>query len=491
MSDDFFEILFGNKGNTNKATEDKVPFVDVGKGSVGDPEVEHAQDDDGTEGELQTTSEVHPAETKGKGASYRSNADIIRSLSADDAELIMHQLQANAQGNDNDGREGGDGLPVLSPVLHPSDNGKQVQPVVDNDEVEPGGEDQTVSPELQYMEPDEDGWFPKPTDDTRGFIESALSESPWVKCIDSTIEWEFPWAPGHTEEQRIAAINQIESVIPRMGAKSKLREWLVNRFPPHHTYVEPFGGSFKVLLWKRSNSKIEIINDVDDDLIHFFRYVTFWPDKLSELINTVPTSQKIMKSFKEQLTNGELTGIERAAAFYVVARLSFNGTGTSYAGSVQSLARCSADSQSFRRIARRLKPVDIRSTDCFKLIDTCNKDLDESKYPGGVFFYLDPPYDDTHGYETAKEKSTFGWGEQHQLYKKCVEINKNGNKFIQTNSATDRLFKLYGKEFNVVKRDVVYTVSGSADARGKTEELIISNFDLTEESKRQTGGLFG
>ena len=487
MSDEFFDMLFKSKPNTDEAAEAEVPFVDTGKGRVGDPEVEHAQDGDGTGGDVQPAPEVHPAKDRGKRPGYRSTADIIGSLSADDAARIMQDMQSNTHDNGGDG--GRD--TVLLPVLQPSDTGGQVRDVEVADEGEPGGTDQTSPPELQHMEADEEGWFPKPTDDARGLIESALSESPWVKRLDSTMEWEFPWAPGNTEEQRIEAIAQIESVVPRMGAKSKLREWLVNRFPSHHTYVEPFGGSFKVLLWKRNNSKIEIINDVDDDLIHFFRYVTFWPNELADLINVVPTSQKLMKSFKEQLSNGELTGLERAAAFYVIARLSFNGTGTSYSGSVQSLARCSADKQAFRRIARRLKKVDIRSTDCFKLIDTCNKDLDESRYPGGVFFYLDPPYDDTHGYETAKEKSTFGWGEQHQLYKKCVEINKNGNKFIQTNSATDRLYKLYGREFTVVKRDVVYTVSGSAEARGKNEELIISNFDLTEESKRPIGGLFG
>ena len=489
MSDDFFKILFGNESDADKTPEAEVPFVDVGKGRAGDPEVEHAQDSDGADGDIQSAPEIPTKRAKPEG--YRTNAEIIRSLSADDAERIMRDLQANAHDNGSDGRSPDGGLPNVSPVLHHSDIGGQVLNVEVADEGGAGGTNQAAPPKLQYMEADESGCLPRPTDDTRGLIESALSESPWVKRLDSTMEWEFPWAPGNTEEQRIEATAQIESVIPRMGAKSKLREWLVNRFPPHHTYVEPFGGSFKVLLWKRNNSKIEIINDVDDDLIHFFRYVTFWPDQLADLIDTVPTSQKLMKAFKSQLAEGELTGLERAAAFYVVARLSFNGTGTSYSGSVQSLARCSSDKQAFRRIARRLKRVDIRSTDCFKLIKTCNKDLDHSTYPGGLFFYLDPPYDDTHGYETAKEKSTFGWGEQYKLYQQCCEIDKNNNKFIQTNAATERLYKLYGREFNIVKRDVVYTVSGSADARGKNEELIISNFDLTEESKRPIGGLFG
>jgi len=64
----------------------------------------------------------------------------------------------------------------------------------------------------------------------------------------------------------------LDSILSRMGGKKQLKTWLVARFPRGvKTYVEPFGGSFQVLLWKPWRDPIEIINDVDADLIHFFR----------------------------------------------------------------------------------------------------------------------------------------------------------------------------------------------------------------------------
>lgn len=40
-------------------------------------------------------------------------------------------------------------------------------------------------------------------------------------------------------------------------------------FPPHHTYVEPFGGSTAVLLGKPP-AKVEVYNDIDRDLLNLF-----------------------------------------------------------------------------------------------------------------------------------------------------------------------------------------------------------------------------
>ena len=335
-------------------------------------------------------------------------------------------------------------------------------------------------------------WFPRPTADEQRAIAGAMKDSPWVKREESNIEWEFEWAPGITEEQKSWSTTQLDSVIPRMGAKSKLRDWLVDKFPRHHSYVEPFGGSFKVILWKRNVSKIEIINDADSEVIHFFRCLTFFPDELADMVESMPLSQELMKSFRGQLKANHLTGLQRAAAFFLVTKMTFNGTGMGFSGSVQSPMNSRPDRRQFKSIASRLKRVDIRNDDAFHLINVCNKDLDEATYPGGVFFYLDPPYDDTAGYKSTNGKELgFGWAEQQKLYEKCCEIDKNGNKFIQTNSATDRLYKMYSKNFTCVHRSVNYTVSSKVENRGEKQELIIANFDITKKVNTPVGGLFG
>ena len=278
-----------------------------------------------------------------------------------------------------------------------------------------------------------------------------------------------------------------------MGAKSKLRDFLISRFPEHHTYVEPFGGSFKILLWKAKRSKIEIINDIDHDLVHFFRYVTYWPDEIAELVNSLPTHKGILDALRDELRRGDLTGLERAAAFYYSTKLSFNGTGNGYAGSVQSLCSARADPTEFRRVADRLRGVDIRCQDAHDLIEGTNRRLDGSRYPGGIFYYLDPPYDETAGYASLTSQSIYGKQEQYALFNLAKKIHEDGNKFMMTNSYTDYLLKMWGsvEGWHCLERKVKYDIAGSSDARKETSELIVSNFPLIKRAKQtKQAGLF-
>mgnify|MGYP006401203625 CR=1 FL=1 len=400
----------------------------------------------------------------------------------------VQEVQQAERGDDEHGRRD---IPV-PPMLDKADTARQVQGVDNGSDQLPREAEESDDADIRPVEESDFRWFAGAPAGDEAAIAAALKEAAWVKREESTTVWEFPWAPGITEEQKAWSHEQLDSVIPRLGAKSKLRGWLVERFPKHHTYVEPFGGSFKVLLWKRSTSKIEIINDADAEVINFFRYVTFWPDKLADMVNAMPTSKELMYSFRDQLKAGALTGLQRAAAFYVVARLTFNGIGRGYAGSVTSPARLTADKGKFEQVAKRLKHVDMRNDDAFHLINVCNKELDQTVYHDGVFFYMDPPYDQTEGYRSANGKDLgFGWDMHEKLYEKCCEIDDNGNKFIQTNSSTDRLYELYGKKFHCVNRSVNYTVGKTKERRGERDELIIANFDLEAETKRVKGGLFG
>lgn len=54
------------------------------------------------------------------------------------------------------------------------------------------------------------------------------------------------------------------------GGKFRLAQWLLTFFPPHHTYVEPFGGGASMLLLKE-RAKAEIYNDLAGDVVNFFQ----------------------------------------------------------------------------------------------------------------------------------------------------------------------------------------------------------------------------
>lgn len=487
MSDDLFQTIFGvnRKLHTTSKTTEPTEDNSEDEGGVQEVEVDAGE----LACETKPTSPSLFPETPRKETSKRSPGllDLFSTKNED-----VRELSEDTHNDDNHGRESDRGLPAVPAVLHGTSDRREVRTVEEGDHTQDREAQPAQDTGLHDVEGGGVKWFPKPTDDEQRAIANGMKDSPWVKREDTTMEWKFPWAPGVTEEQKSWSASQLDSVIPRMGAKSKLRDWLVSKFPKHHSYVEPFGGSFKVILWKRNISKIEIINDADSEVIHFFRCLTFFPDELASMVEAMPLSQELMKAFKGQLKSSELTGIQRAAAFYLVTKMTFNGTGMGFSGSVQSPMNSRPDRQQFRSIASRLKRVDIRNDDAFHLIKVCNKDLDEATYPGGVFFYLDPPYDDTAGYKSTNGVELgFGWEEQKKLYEKCCEIDKNGNKFIQTNSATDRVYKMYGKNFTCVHRSVEYTVSSKVENRGKKQELIIANFDITKDVATPIGGLFG
>lgn len=285
----------------------------------------------------------------------------------------------------------------------------------------------------------------------------------------------------------------LEALIARMGAKSKLREELVGWFPKTHTYVEPFGGSFKVLLWKKHRHPIEIINDFDGDVVSFYKAVRDFGKVFADFVNNLPTHEAMILGLRDELKGRKLYALERAAAFYLGSQSAFNAKGdySSYASSPQARLDLSIDEHKVRLIQARLKGVDIRSTGYERVITSANKRLDAKAYPPGkVFFYLDPPYWETTGYKTFQGASSFGWSDQVNLARLCREIHEAGNLFIQTNSAHQDLIPLY-KDFKITKRDVYYSMSGDAEAREAKGEYIISNFDILSNVKQTSmfGGL--
>ncbi len=288
-------------------------------------------------------------------------------------------------------------------------------------------------------------------------------------------------------------LNPLESPVSRMGGKKQLKRWLITRFPRDvKTYVEPFMGSVQVLLAKPWRNKIEIINDYDAGLVHFFRYLVFDPIGLGEFINALPAHEGMILGFREELRENRLTGIAKAAAVYICGRTAFNAMATDtlgeYASSPSVLLRTDVDPQFFRRVAARLRTVDIRTTSYKRVLSSVVKTV-----KGGIFIYLDPPYDQTKGYQSWDQELGFGWTDQVLLSEYMVELDKKGGRFIMTNSHTDRLVELWGgykkadgsPRFHLTDREVYYSLAAQASTRRGFKELIVSNYPLIDSNDRE------
>jgi len=76
----------------------------------------------------------------------------------------------------------------------------------------------------------------------------------------------------------IKKFKPIRSPIKWAGGKYRLRKQIVDLIPEHTCYVELFCGASWVLFGKPP-SQVEVINDIDGELINFFRIVKKSPGR--------------------------------------------------------------------------------------------------------------------------------------------------------------------------------------------------------------------
>jgi DNA adenine methylase len=168
---------------------------------------------------------------------------------------------------------------------------------------------------------------------------------------------------------------------------------LLPLIPPHRIYVEPFGGGASMLL-ARSPSAVEVYNDLNSGLVNLFRVLRNKKQfaEFLRLAQLTPYAREEHDLCKRNCWEAA-DPVERAHAFFVVARMSFGGifdNGWGYAVNASNRGMASQVSnflsavERLPEVAERLKRVQVEHTDALKVIDT---------YDGPeTFFFLDPPY---------------------------------------------------------------------------------------------------
>jgi len=105
------------------------------------------------------------------------------------------------------------------------------------------------------------------------------------------------------------------------GAKWRLSTWIVSHFPTHESYLEPFFGSGAVF-FNKSPARIETINDIDGEIVHFFKICRNRPDDLAHALHLTPWSREERDAAYEPA----LDEIERARRFAVRCWMTFGAS---------------------------------------------------------------------------------------------------------------------------------------------------------------------
>jgi len=221
------------------------------------------------------------------------------------------------------------------------------------------------------------------------------------------------------------------------GGKFSHLDWLLPLLPPSHHYCEPFGGSAAVLL-NRQPSPVETYNDVDSEVVNFFRVLREQKDALVYAIGMTPFSReeyvlaidtngssrgstahsevmtetteedyRRLPLFAERRAQFKVnvsanadqpqTDLERARRFFVRARQTRTGLaqtasvgrwanclGTSRAGMAGAVSRWLGSVEELEWIASRLLRVQIEHDSAFNVIRRYDSP--------DTLFYCDPPY---------------------------------------------------------------------------------------------------
>jgi DNA adenine methylase len=256
-----------------------------------------------------------------------------------------------------------------------------------------------------------------------------------------------------------------------MGGKSYIAEWIVSHFPAHRCYVEPFGGAAWVLLAKPP-SKVEIYNDINRDLVLFFKVLR---DRTCEFVSKVaftPISRALYEDLLEKWrTQGPPSDeLQRAWEWFILQRQSFSGKW--YAGWAHGKTRSQAQSWLSSAallvdVADRLMDVSLECRDFREVIE----DYDSPE----TLFYVDPPYVESDpSYYAA---GVMSWKDHIDL---ANLLNKVQGKVVLSYYHQPLLLRYYAswrrEEKLVVKHSTGITKNRRAETRPRAVELLLMNF---------------
>jgi DNA adenine methylase len=255
-------------------------------------------------------------------------------------------------------------------------------------------------------------------------------------------------------------IEMLNPPISRMGGKSKLRKQILNLIPEHTCYIEPFFGAGWVFFGK-DPSKVEVINDVDQELMNLFKMIKHHPKEIQRLLQYEVSGRDMYYEHKNVQIN-TLTEIERAVRFIYVISQSFASKGISYGyGTNTRPSPQIFDTSRLEELKERLRNTYIENQsfeEIFRRYDRPHS-----------FYFLDPPYFETDGYQAK-----FGLEEQLRLRDM---LNGIQGKFLLTINDHPEVRQWY-KGYNMIETQVNYSVSRQIDARKKYGELIITNYEI-------------
>lgn len=240
--------------------------------------------------------------------------------------------------------------------------------------------------------------------------------------------------------------------------------YLLDLIPGHRIYCEPFFGG-GALFFAKPKAEVEIINDLNGEVINFFKVLkSKFPALQKEIQATLHSRELYKKAMKIYNDPKAYTDVQRAWALWTATNQGFAGMIGSWGfGKTNSKEKAVAFKREnfIRAYEDRLRTVQVENHDALKVIARCNEK--------DAFIYCDPPYigsDQGHysGYSETEYKALLN------------ALAKTKAKFLLS-SYPSKMLSQYIKKYKWKTKKIEKYVAVTKLTDKKKTEVLVFNYD--------------
>lgn len=263
----------------------------------------------------------------------------------------------------------------------------------------------------------------------------------------------------------------MRAVLRYPGSKWNIARQLVELIPPHHSYVEPYFGSGAILFTK-TPSDIETVNDLDSDVTNLFRCIQQDSERLARLVMTTPFSREEYNQQFDSNFSGYATRYKRAAGFLIKCwqghGFRTNGYKVGWKNDVVGREKAYALWNWYRlpewiiEITERLRNVQIENRPALEVIQRFNYE--------NVFQYIDPPY--LLSVRAGKQYKHEMPDDEHEKMLKTILQNKAK---IMISGYASEMYDEYLKKWNRME------FRSCAEHASKRTEVVWMNYEIARQ----------
>lgn len=244
-----------------------------------------------------------------------------------------------------------------------------------------------------------------------------------------------------------------------IGGKNRIANQIISLIPEHTTYIEPFAGGAQVL-FRKAPSQVEVLNDLDGEVVNFYRICQLHHHELLRVLNFSLLSRKWYELLARTLPES-LTDVQRAARYFLLQKCSFGGRVDRQNFAIHVSKRPTFTPtripEMIHSAYQRLQNVQIECLPYEQVLRRYDRPA--------TFFYLDPPY-----YGVRAYKYNFTVDDFHTLEARLRELK---GKFLFSINDHPEIRELFAR-FRIEEITLPYSIQKHPGRR--YNELLISNY---------------